>query len=397
MITRVSTVGEIKRLFIEALLNKSDKLTKVADESINNGIAYGVAKVAQKALKDIALVESHIFPDFAYGSHLDQVADRYGISSRFTASKSSTHIRIFAAAGTSYSAATQKFRGGGQTFDLLEDVTVGALGYIYAPIRSQNTGTQTNVDGLTINTVSPVPTGHLSCINEYAAVGGRDNEDDRLFKVRIKEGANIAARGTLAMLTQVFMKINTSVLKVYYHGVNNQMQPVLAVSNVTGANFTAVELDAFKQRSQEYLGLLELNLTSGIPNVEIKNIEYQLFDVSFRLEAEPGFSIDEIRKEIQIAFSKYADWRYWVPGRKIEWDDLLQIVKNNRKVRYVPDQHFVPNLDIVVDPTKLPRFRGLLIKDMNGNLLANASGTLNPVYYPNEPDENFNTTVLSSI
>ena len=58
MITRITPLEELKRIFFEILFNKTSKITKATDESIVNGVAYGCSKIAQKALKDVALVES---------------------------------------------------------------------------------------------------------------------------------------------------------------------------------------------------------------------------------------------------------------------------------------------------------------------------------------------------
>ena len=59
MITKVNnTISFLKNLWVETFLNKTDKVTDITDNSVLNGVAYGTAKVAQKALKDIAIVEA---------------------------------------------------------------------------------------------------------------------------------------------------------------------------------------------------------------------------------------------------------------------------------------------------------------------------------------------------
>lgn len=398
MITRISTITELKQIFGEILMNKTSKVTKIADESIVNGVAYGVAKIAQKALKDIAIVESHIFPDSAFGIHLDLVAEKYGIAERFTTNQSTTAVRVVGAIGTTYLAGTQTFQGGGITFDLTEDVTIGVNGYAYARIVSQNASLGTNVSALSINTVTPAPFGHDYCVNEYAAQGGRDDEDDQLFRLRIKEGANLAARGTLAHLTQAFMKINNNVLRVYYHGVNALNQAVLAISTQNSAPLTPVELDEILQLGSEYLNIFDLAPLNGTSvNVELKNIDYQPIDISLRAELIAGADPDTVRKDLQVAFSKEVDYRFWNPGDKVEWDNLLQIAKDHPAINYVPDVWFFPNNDVIVDPTLLPRFRGFLLLDVNGNIISNVAGTLNPNFYPNQLDFSFHATILASL
>ena len=398
MITRNISIIEAKQLFVEMLLNNTDKLTKVSNESINNGVAYGVAKIFQKGMKDVALVESHLFPSYAFESHLDEVAEDNGISGRFGTSKSSTYVRVVGSPGTMYQAGVQLFKGSGVTFDLIEDLIIGATGFDYVKVRSQTEGLKSNVDPLTIDTVSPVPAGHLYCRNEYRSTGGRDVEVDKDFQVRIKEGANIAATGTtLSKINQVFLKINPDIFKVYFQGINTLGQPILAVATTNGSSLNSGELAYLKSRSYEYLSLTELPLLEGSPSLEIKNIEFQYIDISFRAILSIGSDVDLVRKRIQIAMSKYLDWRYWNPSKKVEWDDLLQIAKNDPQVEYIPDTFFTPSADISVDPTKLPRIRGFILLDSDGGIASGDSVTINPVYYPSDPNLFFQTTILPSI
>lgn len=61
MITKTAnTIANLKNLWIEMFLNKTDRVSNIADGSVLNGVAYGTAKVAQKAIKDIAIVEAQI-------------------------------------------------------------------------------------------------------------------------------------------------------------------------------------------------------------------------------------------------------------------------------------------------------------------------------------------------
>lgn len=397
MITRIQGVPELKKIFIEVLLNKTNKITKVANQSILNGIAYGVAKIGQKAMKDIAITETHLFPEFAFGFHLDTIAGRLGISSRFGTSRSSIYVRVVGDNGTIYTAGTQVFKGAGKDFELLEDLTIGTAEFAYVKLRSVVYGSDTNVDPLTITNVTPAPTGHLFCINEFQATGGRDAEDDSLLKRRIREAGDLAARGTLSYITQTFMKLNTDVLKVYYQGSNDLGQSVLAISTQNGIDLSPSELSTLLDRAEEYLDLSDLSPIAGTPNIELKNIEYQPIDISFRVELEASATADEVRKDLQSSISKYLDYRFWTIGSKVEWDDLLQIVKSHPAVKYVPDTNFTPNADVEGDPTKLPRVRGFLMMDLDGNIMVNLSGTLTPLYYPANPDFSFNQTILASI
>jgi len=399
MKTRLSTITELKQVFTETLLNNTNRVSKIADNSVLSGIAFGVAKVSQKAIKDIALVESHILVDSAYGSQLDSIADSKGIAPRFGSSGSSSFVRVVGLPGTVYQNGVHTLTGvHGQVFDIEQDLTLGVHGFGYVKVRSQGVGRQQNVDSLTLTKISPEPAGHEFCINEYAAFGGRDIEDDDLFKKRIKEGANLAATSTLSKITQIFNKLNNNVIRVFYHGKNSQGQIVLAVVTHNGIDLSPSELNDIEIRSEDFLAISDLKpFGSTISNLEVKNIEYQPIDISFRVEVESSYNIDEVRKDIQVQISKYLDFRFWEPDMKVEWDDLLNIVKNTEGVRSVPDTQFIPGTDITVDSNKLPRIRSFLMLDLNGNILANVAGTLNPLYYPANPDSSYQQTILSTI
>jgi len=395
MITRVSTVEELKRIYIEVLLNKTDKVTKVSDESILNGIAYGTAKVAQKALKDIALVESHLFPEYAYGYHLDDIAEREGIAPRYGASKSTTYIKLVADPGTTYQAATNLFQANGVVFELTDDFIVGSEGYGYAKVRSQSTGKSTNVPPLSITQVTPEPVGHQYVVNEYHATGGRDIESDELFRKRIKKGPNVLARGTMDYLTQVLLKFNSNILSVHNYGVNAQQQLVLAISTQNGIDLTQNELNQLAIDISPYLSLIDYNhISNNSINVVVKNIEYKLIDIDFRAELIQTANADQVRQEIQQQFAKYFDYRYWNPMQTVQWDDLLQIVKQHSAVKYVPDQFFNPRADIATYAGHLPRIRSFIIRDLQGDVMIDNSGIIDPIYYPNNIDVDYQSTII---
>ena len=66
MITKVNnTISFLKNLWVETFLNKTDKVSDITDNSVLNAAAYATAKVAQKAIKDVAIVEAQIFPETA--------------------------------------------------------------------------------------------------------------------------------------------------------------------------------------------------------------------------------------------------------------------------------------------------------------------------------------------
>jgi hypothetical protein len=394
-----STSQERKLLITETILNNTDEVSKISDEAVLSGIAAGISKVSAKAEKDIILAVSQLFPDTAFGDQLDQVAQNFGIAPRFGALGSSVYVRIVGAAGTQYLANTVQFRStDGIRFTLDQDFTIPSFGFGYAKLSSIETGAKSKVDPLTITQVSPAPNGHLYVINEYMADGGRDAESDETFRIRIKDGANILARGTLAMLEQLFIGENSKVLKVYNQGHDLNGKVVISVHTVNGSDLTQTELDDLLDVAADYVNLNDLKpYGSNYIGLKLVNVTYGHVDMSFRCKLKANANPDEVRKKIQVNVSKYLDPRFFDPTKqKVEWDNLLEICKNIEGMDYVPDQYFYPRTDISFQNV-IPRLRGFLMLDLNGAVIANFQGTLSPEFFPNEADFSYQQTVLNSI
>lgn len=398
MITKITPVEELKQIFLEIFLNKTDKVSDVSDESVLNAIAYGNAKLTQRTLTNQAIIEGHIFPDSAYGEYLDNLAAIRGVAPRFSSSGSTTYVRVTADEGTSYIAGTHTFTStSGIVFDLEESRVVGINGYAYLKVRSQQSGLNTNVDALSINKVSPVPEGHISVVNEYAATGGADQEGDDLFRERIKTNMNQMSRTTLSYLEQVFMKINPRVLRLHKGGVDSNGRFNLIVVSVNGQNFTDDEFNEILSKSEEYLSLSELLRENSGFSLKLNNVDWLPVDIEFRADVDPAYNVDVVRKNIQIQINKLFDYRFWKYGDKVEWENLLYAAKNVEGVRYVPDTHFYPQSDINIPRYRLPRVRGFVMRDLDGNIIEDNNGILSDVFYPNEEEKSYQKSVLTTI
>lgn len=396
-IIRITTEAELEALHTETLINSTVKVTKVTDHSVTRGLIRGNVRTGKKALKDIALAVSRLFPDLANGSTLDEVADDHGIAERFSATQSSTYVRLIATAGTIYQQGVHTVSDNkGNVFDFDDDITIGSKGYGYIKVRSQQSGSSSNVDPYTIVNISPVPAGHIGVINEYGAFTGRDIETDDVFRQRIKGGPNALSRGTLAYLTQAFMKVNPNVLRVIFEGINQQGKVVLSILTVNGIDLTQDELDTILNQAGNSFSLTELNpIGTTSYGVLLKNVEYYPIDISMRMELFVGSSFTDVVKNIQQKFAKYVDFRFWdSSSMKVEWDTLLSIVKNTDGVKYVLDAYFSPNVDVKIPPSKFPRFRGFIVYDLTGTVVINQASTIDPIFYPNEIDLDFALTVL---
>lgn len=394
MITKTSaTITNLKNLFIEMFLDKTAKVSNVTDGSVVNATAFGVAKVAQKAMKDIAIKEAQIFPDTATGVYLDKAAALYGVSPRKGALGSSTYIRVSADPGTVYDTSVTFVNKNGIRFQVDEALTVGESGYGYVKVRSINAGYSTNVPPNSITNVSPQPQGHIECTNEYYAIGGRDSEDDETFRIRIKNNLNILSKNTIEYWTQTLNNIDDRVLKVMSAGLDEKGIYNLYVVSQNGIFFTEEELDTLLESAQGYFGISELNIEGKVVGIGIKNIDWFYVGsergLDFRVQLQPDYDVATVRQNIQVNLTKYLDFRFWTPGKIVEWDDLLDIVKKTDGVKYVPDEYFFPYYDQQVPANQLPRIRGFVMRDQDGNILYDSDSNLSPLFYPSEPEDLF--------
>ena len=394
MITKTSaTITNLKNLFIEMFLDKTAKVSNVADGSVVNATAFGVAKVAQKAMKDIAIKEAQIFPDTATGVYLDKAAALYGVSPRKGALGSTTYIRVSANPGTVYDTSVTFVNKNGIRFQVDEALTVGESGYGYVKVRSINAGYSTNVPPNSITNVSPQPQGHIECTNEYYAIGGRDSEDDETFRIRIKNNLNILSKNTIEYWTQTLSNIDDRVLKVMSAGLDEKGIYNLYVVSQNGIFFTEEELDTLLESAQGYFGISELNIEGKAVGIGIKNIDWFYVGsergLDFRVQLQPDYDVSTVRQSIQVNLTKYLDFRFWTPGKIVEWDDLLDIVKKTDGVKYVPDEYFFPYYDQQVPANQLPRIRGFVMRDQDGNILYDSDSNLSPLFYPSEPEDLF--------
>lgn len=388
MITKLNnTISFLKNLWIETFINKTDKVSDITDNSVLNATAYATAKVAQKALKDVAIVEAQIFPEEASGEYLERAATLFGVTPRKGALGSSTYIRVYAKPGTTYTKGVNVFVStNGVRFPIEETLIVGDSGYGYVKVKSESVGAFTNVDPNSIVTLTPVPNGHIECTNEYYAVGGRDEEDDEMFRIRILNHQNVYAEGTLEKLVQILQNIDSRVLKIMFVGVMEDSFIHIQIATQNGQELTYQELQTLLEGATPYFGVGDMIVSGRLMGIKFENASWYEVGgekgIDFRCELEAGYDIAAVRKNIQVGMTKYLDWRFWEPGRQVEWDNLLEITKNTEGVKYVADQDFYPKVDEPVSEWLLPRIKKFVMRDLEGNVLFDMENQFSPVFYP---------------
>lgn len=386
METKIYLVEELKNLFLQELINRTGgKVSKVSDHSVLNGIAFGSAKVFQKSMKDIALLEAELFPEYAYGEYLDKVAQRYGILDRQKELKSSVFVKLVATPNSLYTKEKCLFTSTeGITFKLVNDYKVDSNGYGYAELISTSTGPNTNVPANSITKVTGAPSGHKYVINEVAAQGGLSEEDDQSFLKRILQNFNNFSFETLDKLTYIMQRLNPIVLNVKKAGTNSQGQIVLSVVTCNGSVLTGAELDTLTQGILPYLSLNDLSVTNRLPGTKfpiiVQNAPYTYIDLDFRISLYSDVNPDEFRQKVQEQISQYLDFRSW-KGTKVEWEDLFAIIRTQDGVKSLPEQYFNPHNDLSVSDITLPRLRGFIMRDETGLVIGSNNGAITPVYY----------------
>ena len=398
MKTRILTIPDTKDLFTEMFLNKvGGQVTKISDHSALNAMAYGISSVAQKAMKDTALMEAQAFPEYAYGEDLDIIANRYGIPSRYGPLGSSVYLRVVAEPGTVYDHQVQYFEtADGVRFIMSRNHTIGYHGYDYIPVKSVIRTSGANVDANKITKCINAPAGHKYCINEFMAIGGRDTEDDLSLKSRISQSFNIHTTDTLARLEQILIQLNPNVFSIKKVGRDSKGIIQIAVHSQNGGDFTPNELDQFKTESKKFLSLTDVGF-DFYSNVTFVNGYWKLINFDFRVLLAKETDQDELRKNIQIQVSQFFDWRRWNFARSVKWTDLFFIIKNQKGARYLPDQFFNPKTDIMIKNPYLPRISGFVMRNLDGNVIADKSAELNPVYYQNYVNAHYISTSLSNL
>lgn len=385
LLTEVLTIADLKSLYVETFLNHTSKVSKISDLSVLNAHAFGIAKIFQKDLKDTAILESQIFPELSSNGYLDNAAKLVGVDSRLTASGSSTHVLVYADPATVYVPGDSIFVSNqGVTFNIVSVVIVGSNGYAYIPVRSSSVGSNTNVNALSINQILNPPLGHLYCTNEYEATGGRDNENDEDFKVRISMFREFSAKGSFSNLLSNLNTLDSDILGIRKSGYTEDGKIIISIVTCNGKWYSDDELSSFESQLSSFMNISDVDDQAGVLGIKLQNIGWHIVGgasgVDFRLDIMSGYSDVDIRRSIQIQLTKYFDFRYF-DKNKVEWDDLLQIVKNIKGVKYVPDEFFLPNVDTEIEKYKLPRIVKFVMRDMTGSILYDNNDSILPIYY----------------
>ncbi len=388
LITKILTISDLKNLYVETFLNNTNKVSKITDLSVLNAHAFAIAKLLQKDLKETAIVESQLFPQLSSGSYLDSAAKYISGISRLQSTGSYTYVRVSADNGTQYIPGVSYFTSNnGIQFEIIDPTYVGINGYEYIQVRSISSGSNTNVDPFSINKVINPPVGHINCTNEYSAIGGRDTESDEDFKIRLSTFGNLAAKETQLSILENLKLNDNRILRLIRNGFTDNGKISFRIVTCNGVGFTKQELKSLENKLSNFVSISDLNQQGQNIGIELLNNSYFEFDIDFRLDILSGFTEDDVRKSIQSNLTKYLNFNN--SFYKLEWDDLLEVVKSTSGISYIPDEYFgicisggSPSpADISLNKNSIPRVKGFIMRDISGNILFNNNNNILPVYY----------------
>lgn len=377
-----TTENDRRSLLSEIFFSLQSKITKISEGSGISGLLASIARLGGKVEKDLAVYMARLYPTFASGVHLDDSAEVFGISPRSTGSKATVYLKIFAQQNTQYLASTHQFKSSsGNSYELLENHTVGASGVLFVLVRSVLQGSVGNSDPLTINQVTPVPVGHLLVTNEVAATGGQDLENDLSLRARILGVSNMLSKNTPSYLEQIMMKFQPLVSKVYSNGLTSSGLIDLKILTWSGQPLTELELSDLSEAIGPYLSLRDSNHFQSITHsVQLTNVEFFPIDIELRVQLSYGSNIEIVRRQMQSNISKILSPDQLSPGRTIQWEDLYLACKSVSGVNLIPVEYFSYQSDYLLDRPRFPKLRGFILRDLSGVLLTSINSETNRLY-----------------
>jgi len=155
-------------------------------------------------------------------------------------------------------------------------VIVGYNGYAYIPVRSSSVGKNTNVSAFSINQILNPPLGHLYCTNEYEATGGRDNENDEDFKVRISMFREFSAKGSFSNLLSNLNTLDSDILGIRKSGYTEDGKIIISIVTCNGKWYSDDELSSFESQLSSFMNISDVDDQAGVLGIKLQNIEWNV-------------------------------------------------------------------------------------------------------------------------
>jgi uncharacterized phage protein gp47/JayE len=371
MQTKIKTIEELKQEFMISFMNNcGTKVSKVSSISVINGFAYAISKLVQKINKYAAQIEALLFPQYAVSNQLDDIALREGVSSRMTGTKSSVVITFIGNKETIYPNGTKVKNTSGLEYVTTKEIKIGydddgnstGKNYSFVIAECFESGTKGNTDGYSITQlVDTPPTGHSSLYNSFAAINGTDSEDDFNFRRRIINSEDILSKNTQAYYEALVQKFQPDALKIFSQGlgtIDDKFEIAITKNNL--GNYTNQEINNIWEAIIPYVPLSEysnLKLT-------IRNILYVPVNIRVPVFLKKDYTIDEVYKNIELKLIEFFDYTTLDLGKKINYEEILNLCRNVDGVEDIDDNNFFPLQDIYVPEDKLARIYQVEVYDV---------------------------------
>ena len=346
------THDELTNTFTRVFLSTNPSITKTSPNSVYTSLAAGIAALAQKTLKEHALIETYLDPDRASGvllgrdepgtDRLNRIAIQRGVPERQTEGMQSVvWVRIVAEDATIFTE-DHVFTGDhGIRFKLADGgFTKGSSPFTYKRLVSEGVGVATNVTAFSINRVESPPVGFSFVINETPSVGGRDAETDDQLRYRIKNFANILSFNTITKIGFLANTANQKIFRVYDLGKNDLGEPSLGVITHNGAPLTPEELTTLSSIVRPQVALSDSNLT--FVNLEPKSVELEA-----RVQLTPNAVSADVFNRVQLLIINFfRELVYRGEANFLDWVQIYNLVALDPDILSVSSSGFLPNSPI---------------------------------------------------
>lgn len=340
--TTFYTHNELISTFNRVFLSTNPEITKTSPNSVYMSLAAGVAALAQKSLKENALVETYLNPNLATGTRLDEIADQRGIPARQASStESSVWVRIGANEGAEFTT-DHVFTGDhGITFRLEEGFTAGAGGFSYRRLQSIASGLIANVTAFSINRITDPPSGFLFTINETPSFGGREAETDDQFRHRIKNYTNILSFNTISKIGFLANLANPKVFRVLPLGRGDRSQIRLGIITHNGVRLTPDELSFLDGTIRPQVALTDSNLN-------FENLEPKALEIRARVQLAPNApSNTVVFNRVQLLIDSFLRGLvYSGEANFLDWVQIYNLIALDPDIVAVSSTDFAPNTPV---------------------------------------------------
>jgi uncharacterized phage protein gp47/JayE len=309
----------------------TDTTLRITDWSIGQPqfvLLHSVAIELSRIWLTIKRAYHSLFVALAIDDDLSLRALDYG-TSRGSSVAASTTLRAYCGAGTypiTFAVGLRAESNIGMAFSVSTAVTVTSAppsGYVDLAVLADTTGAAGNVRQNTITVkLGTWPTPCTRVTNPFAASGGADLESDDLLRARLARRWKLAAKGVsdcyLAWLQETYPEGSfdpgfdgRTVIRALSMPKTNLGETTTIVVQNSGDAYSGAELVAMEVTLN---GVGALRLGSKVPlheTVDVVNLVFTTVDVEVEVQFIEGYTISDVKADIEQAIADYLDWVSW--------------------------------------------------------------------------------------